>query len=56
MHKEALLQKGGQDLYDRDGDRIGSIDEIHLDAETGEPEWALVSTGLFGTKSGFVPL
>ena len=38
------------DLYDRDGDKIGTIDEIYLDKETNEPEWALVNTGLFGTK------
>ena len=56
IQKETLLQKRGQDLYDRDGDKIGTIEEIYLDAQTGEPEWALVNTGLFGTKSSFVPL
>jgi uncharacterized protein (TIGR02271 family) len=43
-------------LVDRDGDRIGSIDAIYLDDQTGQPEWALVNTGLFGTKASFVPL
>ena len=56
MQKEALLQQRGQDLYDRSGDKIGTIEEIYLDAQSGEPEWALVNTGLFGTKSTFVPL
>jgi uncharacterized protein (TIGR02271 family) len=46
----------GRTLVDRDGDRIGSIDAIYLDDKTGQPEWALVNTGLFGTKSSFVPL
>ena len=46
----------GRNLVDRDGDRIGSIDAIYLDDQTGQPEWALVNTGLFGTKSSFVPL
>src|SRR5215218_9824555 len=46
----------GRTLVDRDGDRIGSIDAIYLDDRTGEPEWALVTTGLFGTKASFVPL
>jgi len=46
----------GRTLIDRDGSRIGSIDAIYLDDRTGEPEWALVNTGLFGTKSTFVPL
>src|SRR5215217_2544040 len=51
-----LLQKRGQDLYDSSGDKLGSLQEIYLDADTGAPEWALVNTGLFGTKSTFVPL
>ena len=46
----------GRTLVDRDGDRIGTIDAIYLDDQTGQPEWALVNTGLFGTKSSFVPL
>jgi uncharacterized protein (TIGR02271 family) len=56
MQKESLLQKRGQEVHDRDGDKIGKLEEIYLDAETGQPEWALVNTGLFGTKSSFVPL
>ena len=56
LQKDALLQKRGQDIYDREGDKIGTIEEIYLDADTGQPEWALVNTGLFGTKSTFVPL
>ena len=46
----------GRTMVDRDGDRIGRIDAIYLDDQTGQPEWALVNTGLFGTKSTFVPL
>ena len=46
----------GRTLFDRDGGRIGTIDAIYLDDRTGQPEWALVNTGLFGTKSSFVPL
>jgi hypothetical protein len=29
---------------------------IYVDDQSGQPEWALVNTGLFGTKSTFVPL
>jgi uncharacterized protein (TIGR02271 family) len=46
----------GRTLVDRYGSRIGTIDAIYLDDRTEEPEWALVNTGLFGTKSSFVPL
>jgi uncharacterized protein (TIGR02271 family) len=53
---EQVLEWRGQDLVDRDGDKIGKIEEIYLDTDTGAPEWALVNTGLFGTKSTFVPI
>jgi uncharacterized protein (TIGR02271 family) len=56
LQKDDLLAKRGEDLFDRDGDKLGTVDEIYLDAQTGEPEWALVNTGMFGTKSTFVPL
>jgi uncharacterized protein (TIGR02271 family) len=46
----------GATMVDADGDKIGTVESIYLDDETGEPEWALVNTGLFGTKSSFVPL
>jgi uncharacterized protein (TIGR02271 family) len=46
----------GRTMVDGDGDRIGTIDSIYVDDQTGEPEWALVNTGLFGAKSTFVPL
>jgi uncharacterized protein (TIGR02271 family) len=46
----------GRTMVDRDGDKIGTIDAIYLDDQTGQPEWALVNTGLFGAKSTFVPL
>ena len=43
-------------MLDRDGDRIGNIDAIYVDDQTGQPEWALVNTGFFGTRSTFVPI
>jgi len=54
--REDVLSWRGRDLVDNDGDKIGSIDEIYLDRETVQPEWAVVTTGLFGTKRTFVPL
>ena len=44
------------DVYDSDGDKIGSVGQIYLDNNTGDPEWVSVRTGLFGTKETFVPL
>ncbi len=46
----------GQKLVSQDGDKIGTIDEIYIDEQTGEPEWLAVSTGLFGSRVSFVPL
>jgi Domain of unknown function (DUF2382)/PRC-barrel domain len=45
----------GRTMVDRDGDKLGTIDAIYLD-DTGQPEWGLIYTGLFGTKATFVPL
>ena len=46
----------GSTMVDREGDRIGTIDAIYVDDQTGEPAWALVDTGLFGTRATFVPI
>ncbi len=53
---QEVLNWRGMNLVDRNGGKIGSIEEIYEDTDTGEAEWALVHTGLFGTKSTFVPL
>jgi uncharacterized protein (TIGR02271 family) len=46
----------GQDASGPDGSKIGTIQDIYLDEETGQPEWAAVKTGLFGNKVSFAPL
>ncbi|MCW3002524.1 MAG: uncharacterized protein JWQ20_1822 [Conexibacter sp.] len=46
----------GRTAVDANGDKIGKIDEIYLDRQTGEPEWATISTGLFGSKTSFAPI
>lgn len=45
----------GRKAFDRNGDKIGTVDEVYLDDATGVPEWAAVRTGLF-TRDAFVPL
>ena len=44
------------DVYDSDGDKIGSIDAIYYDDITGRPEWLAVRTGFFGMNTSFVPI
>jgi sporulation protein YlmC with PRC-barrel domain len=54
--KAEMMDWRGCQVVDQDGDKVGKLDEIYLDSQTGEPEWAVVNTGLFGRKSSFVPL
>jgi uncharacterized protein (TIGR02271 family) len=54
--KEDVATWRGQSLHGPDAEKIGTIEEIYLDEATDQPEWALVNTGLFGTKQSFVPL
>jgi PRC-barrel domain protein len=56
IDREQILKFRGENLCDRAGEKIGSIEHIYLDADTNEPAWAVVSIGLFGTGSTFVPL
>jgi uncharacterized protein (TIGR02271 family) len=43
-------------MVDPAGDKLGTIADIYLDDDTGQPEWATVTAGLFGSKQTFVPL
>jgi uncharacterized protein (TIGR02271 family) len=51
-----ILSYRGQELRGSDGEKLGTIEEIYLDTDTRQPEWAVVTTGLFGTKQTFVPI
>lgn len=46
----------GQTLTDSSGRKIGSIDDIYTDDDTGQPEWLAVTTGLMGPDTYFVPM
>jgi uncharacterized protein (TIGR02271 family) len=46
----------GREVVSGEGDKLGTLEEVYLDTHTGQPEWATVKTGLFGTKLSFVPL
>ncbi|MFI0239343.1 PRC-barrel domain-containing protein [Streptomyces sp. NPDC016845] len=45
----------GRKAFDRNGTKIGTIDEVYLDDATGIPEWAAIRTGLF-SRDAFIPL
>jgi uncharacterized protein (TIGR02271 family) len=46
----------GKTIKSSDGSKIGKITDVYLDFETERPEWASVSTGMFGSKEALIPL
>jgi len=46
----------GKTMYGSDGDKLGSIDVLYADREDGDPTFATVNTGMFGSRTSFVPL
>ncbi|WP_026551072.1 PRC and DUF2382 domain-containing protein [Arthrobacter sp. Br18] len=52
---DTMLSSGGN-VVGSDGEKIGSIGQVYLDDQTGEPSWVTAKTGLFGTSESFVPL
>lgn len=46
----------GKMLVDRDGDKIGRLQDVYVDVETDEPQFATVKEGFIGRHLTFVPL
>jgi hypothetical protein len=46
----------GKDLVDRDGQKIGKLEDVYVDVETDEPMFGTVKVGLVGRHLTFVPL
>ena len=46
----------GRRTVDPQGSKIGSVGQVYLNDETGQPDWVTVNTGLFGTRENFAPL
>lgn len=42
--------------YGSDGDKIGKVEQVFLDDNSGDPTFLTVNTGLFGAKENFVPV
>jgi uncharacterized protein (TIGR02271 family) len=51
-----IHQWRGAKAIDANGDKVGTIDEVYLDRGSEQPEWVTVPTGLFGTRTTFVPI
>lgn len=53
---ENLAEWRGKDLMDRDGEKIGKLQDVYVDTETEEPMFGSVKEGLIGKHLTFVPL
>ena len=51
-HIDGLLSRDGN-VLSTDGDKIGSIGQMYVDDDSGQPTWVTVKTGLFGTSASF---
>ncbi|WP_019483107.1 DUF2382 domain-containing protein [Arthrobacter sp. TB 23] len=54
-HIDRILNSGGN-VIDNDGAKVGSVGQIYLDDQSGNPSWVTVKTGMFGTSESFAPL
>jgi sporulation protein YlmC with PRC-barrel domain len=46
----------GRTLVDLDGEKIGKLQDVYVDVETDEPQFATVKEGFIGRHLTFVPL
>jgi hypothetical protein len=53
---DAVTRFVGAIVHDLAGDKIGKIHRVYVDRRTGQPKWASVRSGLFGSSESFVPL
>jgi sporulation protein YlmC with PRC-barrel domain len=44
------------DVVSASGEKIGSVGQIYLDDQSGEPTFVTANTGLFGMSQSFIPL
>ena len=55
-HHQDIGEWRGKELVDRDGERIGKLEDVYVDVETNEPMFGSVKEGLIGRHLTFVPL
>lgn len=46
----------GKVIVDRDGERIGKLQDVYVDVETDVPQFGTVKEGFFGRHLTFIPL
>ncbi len=53
---EDLSAWRGRDLIDREGERIGTLEDVYFDIETDQPQFGTVKEGFLDRHYTFVPL
>lgn len=56
VSEETLDQIASANVYDVDGDKVGSVGRVYLRDETGNPSWVTVKSGFFGMRESLVPM
>lgn len=51
-----VADRHGKLLIDRDGEKIGKLEDVYVDVETDEPQFATVKEGFVSRHLTFVPL
>ena len=54
--KWSIAEWHGKMLIDRDGEKIGKLQDVYVDVDTDEPQFATVKEGFIGRHLTFVPL
>jgi hypothetical protein len=56
MTEDQLATLQGTAVYDRNGDKIGTVGQVYTAGDPDQPLWASVNMGLFGTRETLLPL
>jgi uncharacterized protein (TIGR02271 family) len=56
MTTQDLERLRGSPVRSRDGEQIGSVEQVFVDRETGQPEWIGIGTGFLRKKRVLVPV
>jgi uncharacterized protein (TIGR02271 family) len=56
IDSDSIPQLFGARVTDRDGDKIGTVNQVYVDQTDGHAQFVTVNTGLFGTSESFIPV
>jgi sporulation protein YlmC with PRC-barrel domain len=56
QNDEILSRWTGHDLFDINGEKIGTVEDVHYGDATGDLKWLVVDAGFLGLKKVFVPV